>query len=303
MPFHNVCEVFSITPFKSLTYLTTLSLKFDNTYVTPEYTLTDLASFLNILSPYLRYLSLYVVGHFDFSIFFATLKHFSLLRDLSLSLPCDPRHINDTQGFTAFLDANKTQLKSLDFSPHFCCGPRGARKSTPQESKAWDSPAFSVLSFPALHSLDLRLNMFGTRDEYVLNTPPKFTAAVAREKLTGRESPKGEDIDKDPVPLTLSILGRLILLDDLRTLLNPFSPQKEKSEDDPQHMASIRVPESLILETHILSPNLLYLLWSTFPRLKNLNLTYTWIGELGCDDEVCFICLFSVCCKNMQLTA
>ena len=297
MPFHDVCQVFSVTPFNSPTYLTALSLKFGNDSPELEHSLADLPSFLNVLSPCLRSLSLYVIGHFDLSIFFATLKHFSLLTDLSLSLPCDPGHLSDTQGFAAFLNAHKTQLKSLVFSPHFCCGPRGAKnpKSTSQESSTWECHAFSTLSFPALHSLELRLNPFGTRDDYVLNTPPKFTAAVAREKLTGREILKGEDIDKDPVPLTLSILGRLILLDDLKILLSPFSLPKEKSDEDPQHsITSIRVPESLILETHILSPNLLYLLSSSLPRLKSLNLTYTWIGELGCDKEVCFY--FSLSC-------
>lgn len=290
MPFHDVGRVFSVTPFKSSTYLTTLSLKLGHTIlVKPEHSLTDLASFLNVLSPCLRSLSLHIIGHFDLSIFFATLKHFSLLKDLSLLLPCDPRHLSDAEGLTAFLNAHKTQLTSLVFSPHLCCGPRGTKipKSTQQESSTWESTAFSVLSFPALQSLDLRLNPFGTRDEYVLNTPPKFTAAVARERLPGRKTFKGEDIDKDPVPLTLSILGRLILLDDVKMLLGPFSLPKEKSEEGPQHgIASIRVPESLILETHILSPNLLNLLWSTLPQLKSLNLTYTWIGELGCDNEV-----------------
>ena len=130
------------------------------------------------------------------------------------------------------------QLKLLTFSWHFCCG---RNENATRKQQGLETPCLLCALFSG-STPELRLNAFETSGEYVLNAPPKFTAAVSREKFPTVNISIRAQFDQS-----------ILVLDDLKS---PFYLPRAKSEENIQHIVSVRVPELRTLETCILSPNL-----------------------------------------------
>lgn len=316
--FSHLSDVLSLIPSTAtritFAHLTSLSLHLTSTgfsFVSPplntgytsytEQTLSQLASFLNLISPSLRSLSLSSLGHLDFSFVFIPLQTFPHLRELSLSISCDPRHLTNPRGFTAFLEAHKHQLEVLSFSPQYCCLHSSVPHSQTQLSiiplpsstsnifhgkkpadVVWGHQTFSQLNFPALRTLELGLNILGPGGKRVLPCILHIALAVARGQL---------DLERYPVestmPLILTIMGKIISLDDLDDLIAPFSVCQETLKHNlPTTRASSRRLNELIIEVHVLSVRLLDLLSIRLPYLERLVLAYRWVGESGCSNTV-----------------
>lgn len=317
MSLSHLRDVLSLIPStatgNTFAHLTSLSLHFTNTgfsypvsfyagYASySEQTLPPLASFLNLISPSLHSLTLSSFGHLDFSFLFLPLQTFPHLRELSLSIPCDARHLTNPCGFTTFLEAHKHQLEVLSFSPQYCCLQSSPSQFQSQQSiipfpsstsniyhsekpaeVVWEHLAFSRLSFPTLRTLELGLNVLGPGGKRVLPCILYVAVAVAKGQLTLTRAPVNT-VDYEPeqstVPLTLTIMGCIISLADLDDLVTPFSEYQETR-------APSRRLKSLVLEVHALSVHLLDLLSSRLPYLETLELTYRWVGEAWCSNAV-----------------
>ncbi|KAF8151521.1 hypothetical protein B0H34DRAFT_727984 [Crassisporium funariophilum] len=221
----------------------------------------QVAAFINRLALTLNSLTISSIGHLNFSWLYSSLTYFPHLTLLALLVPCDPRHIVDPIGFYRFLRAHHA-IEHLNFSPQFCCH----KSSTPPEpssglssTEAWLNRCFGDITFQNLKHLELGLNILGSGGKRVMIPVPRVGRAARNVR-------------------SLSILGCLISLDDLRLILDPFS-----------HASGGSTPGTLVLEVHVLDVNLLDLLADLLPGLQRLDLTYRWINSFACTNETPFI--------------
>ena len=223
-----------------------------------------LATFMNRLVLTLRSLTLSSIGHLNFSWLYCNLSYFPHLTSLALLLPCDPHHVVDPTALHRFLRAHHT-IEHLNFSPQYCC----YQSSLPPgihtqliSTEDWLNRCFTGITFQNLRHLELGLNILGSGGKRVLLPVPRIGDAARNVR-------------------SLTILGRIISLDDLALILTPFS-----------HAGCGIAPRILVLEVHVLNMNLLDLLADYLPGLIRLDLTYSWVHSPGCTAEVYFLPFF-----------
>ena len=224
-----------------------------------------LAAFINRLTLTLQSLTLSSIGHLNFSWLYSNLSYFPHLTYLALLLPCDPHHVIDPTALHHFLHAHHT-IEHLIFSPQYCC----YQSSLPPEvttelvsTEDWLNRCFTGITFPNLHHLELGLNILGSGGKRVMLPVPRIGQAARNVR-------------------SLEILGRIISLDDLALILNPFSRAE----------CGI-APHTLVLEVHVLNVDLLDLLADYLPGLARLDLTYSWVHSSGCTTEVGLLFFYS----------
>ena len=173
-------------------------------------------------------------------------------------------HVVDPTAFHHFLRAHHT-IEHLNFSPQYCC----YQSSLPPEihtelvsTQDWLNRCFSGITFENLQHLELGLNILGSGGKRVMLPVPRIGYAARNVR-------------------SLTILGRIISLDDLALILKPFS-----------HVESGISPRTLVLEVHVLNVNLLDLLADYLPGLAQLDLTYSWVHSSNCTTEVGFLLFF-----------
>ncbi|KDR71659.1 hypothetical protein GALMADRAFT_281866 [Galerina marginata CBS 339.88] len=207
-----------------------------------------LATFMNRLALSLQSLTISSIGHLNFSSLYSSLTYFPHLTYLALLMPCDPGHVLDPTGFHHFLHAHRA-VEHFHFSPQYCC--RQSSQDT-VSAEDWLNRAFAGIDLRHLRSLELGLNILGPGGKRVMPTIPRVCSAA-------------KDV------WSLSIVGCIISLEDLRTLLHPFSA-----------LAGGSAPRTLVLEVHVLDVQLLDLLADLLPGLEMLNLTYRWVSRFEC---------------------
>ncbi|KAH9475067.1 hypothetical protein JR316_0012172 [Psilocybe cubensis] len=219
----------------------------------PKDAFSQLSAFLNRLSPSLKAMTISSSGHLDFSSLYNNLTYFPRLISLSILLPCDPRHVVDPKGLGRFLRVHN-RVERLNFTPkHCCCQSKQDPGATPGHisPEDWLSRVFENVIFSNLHSLELGLNVCAGGKRVMLAVP-RVAGAAKNVKC-------------------LIITGCIIALEDLRLLLEPFSPAVGGTS-----------PRTLVLEVRVLDVALLDLLADLLPGLEMLHLTYRWLNCFDC---------------------